>query len=94
MATAPVLNETDIYREFAPPAALRGTIACLWIRRGDGNPVLVLPDTCTDIIWRLGDEPLIAGPDTRAWPTPTRPGMTLSAPGCSPAPAARPSACP
>jgi hypothetical protein len=31
VATASVLNETDIDRECAPPAALRGTMACLRI---------------------------------------------------------------
>src|SRR5947199_7470666 len=41
-----VLYETDTYREWAPPAALRHAISCLWVRRGDGSNVRVLPDGC------------------------------------------------
>jgi AraC-like DNA-binding protein len=62
----PVLNETDVYREFAPPPALRRSIACLWIRRGNGDPVRILPDGCSDIIWRPGAATFVAGPDTSA----------------------------
>jgi AraC-like DNA-binding protein len=62
----PVLNETDVYREFAPPPALRRSIACLWIRRGNGEPVRILPDACSDIIWRPGAATFVAGPDTSA----------------------------
>jgi AraC-like DNA-binding protein len=71
------LNETDIYRELAPPPALRGAVACFWIRRGDGAPVRVLPDACSDIVWRSGREPVVAGPDTRAWLSETTAGETL-----------------
>jgi AraC-like DNA-binding protein len=62
-----VLDETDIYREFAPPAELRGAVACVWIRRSGSAPVRVLPDACSDIIWRSGDGAFVAGPDTAAW---------------------------
>lgn len=58
------LNETDVYREFAPPEYLRDSIACFWIRRGDGGTVRVLPDACTDIVWLAGVGAIVAGPDT------------------------------
>ncbi len=74
---ATVVNGTDTYREFLPPAALRGTVACLWARRGDGAPVRVLPDTCSDIVWCPGAAPIVAGPDTSAWLSPTRPGELM-----------------
>src|SRR5581483_6082806 len=64
-----VLNETDAYREFAPPARLRGAVACLWVRRGQGQVVRVLPDACADIVWRPGRDAFVAGPDTGAWET-------------------------
>jgi AraC-like DNA-binding protein len=72
----PVLNETDVYREFPPPAQLRRTIACVWIRRGGGD-VRVLPDACSDIVWRPGAGAIVAGPDTRAWLSPTLSGETI-----------------
>jgi hypothetical protein len=59
------LNQTHVYREFAPPAHLRGSIACLWARRGDGGTVRIIPDACSDIIWRPGHGAVVAGPDTR-----------------------------
>jgi AraC-like DNA-binding protein len=73
----PVLNETDVYREFAAPARLRRSIACLWIRRGGGAPVRVLPDACTDIVWRAGAGAIVAGPDTRAWVSHPMAGETI-----------------
>jgi AraC-like DNA-binding protein len=68
-----VLNESDVYREFAPPAWARSAIACFWVRRGDGGSVRVLPDACTDIVWRQGAGAMIAGPDSEAWASQTRP---------------------
>lgn len=62
-----VLNETATYREFAPPPPLRGAVACLWMRRGGTDPVRVIPDACSDVVWRSGAEPVVAGPDTTAW---------------------------
>ena len=70
-----VLNESDVYREFTPPAWARQAIACFWVRRGDGDPVRVLPDACTDIVWRAGGEAVVAGPDTRAWESSTQAGQ-------------------
>ncbi len=59
-----VLNETDKYREFAPPPHLRDTIACFWTRRATGATARILPDACSDIVWREGLGTLVAGPDT------------------------------
>ncbi len=67
MSATPVLDETDIYREFVPPTELRGAVACFWIRRSDSTPVRVLPDACADIVWRSGEGASVAGPDTAAW---------------------------
>jgi AraC-like DNA-binding protein len=61
------------YAEWAPPAALRDAVACLWARvspAGDGQsdqaaqPGLVLPDACSDLIWERGVGGYVAGPDT------------------------------
>jgi AraC-like DNA-binding protein len=58
------LCETDTYREWSAPVELQESVACLWARRGAGRPVRVLPDGCTDIIWRAGTGAVVAGPDT------------------------------
>jgi AraC-like DNA-binding protein len=64
---------TPGYAEWAPPAALRGAVACLWARvspAGAGQsdrtaqPGLVLPDACSDLIWERGVGGYVAGPDT------------------------------
>ena len=53
------------YREWAPPAALRPAVSCLWTSvLPDGGRTLVLPDACIDLIWRQGTGVLVAGPDT------------------------------
>lgn len=67
-----VLSETDTYREWPGPPALNGSIVCLWTRRGDGGVVRVLPDGCTDLVWRAGSGLVAAGPDTEATLAPTR----------------------
>jgi AraC-like DNA-binding protein len=67
-----VLDETDTYREFAPPASARDAIACFWLRRGDGSATRVLPDACADIVWRSDRGVMVAGPDTAAWLSQTR----------------------
>jgi AraC-like DNA-binding protein len=66
-----------MYREFDPPAGVRGAIACFWTRRGDGSAVRVLPDGCTDIVWRSDHGAVVAGPDTTAWLSHTRPGELI-----------------
>jgi hypothetical protein len=64
---------TPGYAEWAPPAALRGAVACLWARvspEGTGQSDrsaqsgLVLPDACSDLIWERGVGGYVAGPDT------------------------------
>jgi AraC-like DNA-binding protein len=54
------------YAEWAPPAALRGAVACLWARVTDdaARSGLVLPDACSDLIWEQGVGGYVAGPDT------------------------------
>ena len=53
------------YREWAPPAALSHAVACLWSHRvGPEGANPVLPDGCSDLIWRRGDGAFVAGPDT------------------------------
>jgi AraC-like DNA-binding protein len=67
------------YREFAPPPALRGALACLWIRvvGRDGRPTRVLPDACTDLIWESGRGAFVAGPDTGPTVVPVSPGAVF-----------------
>lgn len=77
MPTVPVLDETDIYREFDPPAGVASAIACFWARRGDGSAVRVLPDGCVDIVWRSDQGAVVAGPDTAAWLSQTYPGELI-----------------
>jgi AraC-like DNA-binding protein len=55
------------YAEWAPPAALRGAVTCLWASvtpAGAGREFLVLPDGCSDLIWERGVGCVAAGPDT------------------------------
>jgi AraC-like DNA-binding protein len=84
-----VLNESAIYREFAPPTQLRGSIACFWMRRGDGATVRIIPDACSDIVWRRGRGAVLAGPDTGPSFSETQPGeLVVGArflPGAAPA---------
>lgn len=53
------------YREFAPPAALRGLVESGWTMDGPPAPVQVLPDGCMDLI-SMDDRIVVAGPDTVA----------------------------
>jgi AraC-like DNA-binding protein len=83
------LKESAIYREFAPPAHLRGSIACFWMRRGDGATVRILPDACSDIVWRPRRGAVLAGPDTGPSFSETQPGELIVGarflPGAAPA---------
>jgi AraC-like DNA-binding protein len=67
------------YREFAPPPALRGALACLWVRVvPDGAlPTRVLPDACVDLIWQAGYGAFVAGPDTGPMLVPAPPGAVF-----------------
>jgi AraC-like DNA-binding protein len=57
------------YREWAPNAALRDHVSCLWVNDLSFSParsISVVPDGCADILWTR-DGLRVAGPDTRAW---------------------------
>lgn len=69
------------YREWAPPAALRGSVMCLWasvIPAGRPDVTLVLPDACIDLIWQSGRGVYVAGPDTGPAPEPLAGGTVLA----------------
>ena len=59
------------YREWAPPAGLDGSVACLWtsVVPPGGQVTVVLPDACCDLIWESGRGAYVAGPDTGPWPS-------------------------
>lgn len=77
------MNETAIpvgYREFAPPPALRGALACIWVRvvpPHGASPTRVLPDACADLIWERGCGAFVAGPDTGPTIVPVSPGSVF-----------------
>lgn len=66
------------YREWAPPAALRPAVSCLWTSVVPaGDRTLVLPDGCTDLIWQRGAGAFVAGPDTGPAPADLPAGTVL-----------------
>jgi AraC-like DNA-binding protein len=68
------------YAEWAPPAALRGAVACLWasVVPGDADRAgLIVPDACSDLIWEQGTGASVAGPDTGPVRTVTRAGAVV-----------------
>jgi AraC-like DNA-binding protein len=67
------------YREWAPPIALRDALVCLWHRTTSpvAEPVIVLPDACSDIIWEAGRGAFVAGPDTQSWRASLTPGAMM-----------------
>lgn len=65
------------YREWAPPAALRSSVSCLWTSVSSGAPTIVLPDACSDLIWQRGAGAFVAGPDTGPWPSVLPAGTVL-----------------
>jgi AraC-like DNA-binding protein len=66
------------YREWAPPPALRQAVSCLWTSvSAGGEPTIVLPDGCADLIWRRGAGAFIAGPDTGPAPSDMPAGTML-----------------
>ena len=67
------------YREWSPPAALAPVVSCLWTSVvPDADRTVVLPDGCTDIIWRQGTGAFVAGPDTGPVPSAQPPGTVLT----------------
>jgi AraC-like DNA-binding protein len=48
-----------MYRELAAPP-----LACLWVRVTGEDRGPVLPDACSDLIWKAGRGAFVAGPDT------------------------------
>jgi len=55
------------YREYAPPRDLAHALSCVWVSvtpAAGAPPTRVLPDACTDLIWRGGTGVSLAGPDT------------------------------
>jgi len=68
------------YREIAPDRAFKNAIHCLWISVMPGEraePVQVLPDACTDLIWQSGAGAFVAGPDTGPVADSRPPGAVL-----------------
>jgi AraC-like DNA-binding protein len=66
------------YREWAPPAALRPAVSCLWTSvMPSGGQTVVLPDACTDLIWQRAAGVFVAGPDTGPAPAVLPPGALL-----------------
>src|ERR1700749_1834713 len=68
------------YAEWAPPAALRGVVACLWasvVPDDADRTTLVLPDACSDLVWEQGVGGYVAGPDTGPVRTVTKAGTVI-----------------
>ena len=57
----------------------QGALACLWVRVAgeEGERTDVLPDACSDLIWRPGRGAFVAGPDTGPVPVESAPGAVL-----------------
>ena len=80
---------TPGYAEWAPPAALRDAVACLWVSVSPEAEAqsdqadratqsgLVLPDACSDLIWERGVGAHVAGPDTGPARPVTAPGTVI-----------------
>jgi AraC-like DNA-binding protein len=64
-----------VYRETAPPPALRGLVECAWVSSG-GPGTRVLPDGCMDLLLAPTGSLSVAGPDTHAFVTPPSPTWT------------------
>jgi AraC-like DNA-binding protein len=64
-----------MYEEAAPPGPLRGVARCVW-RSAAAAPKRIVPDGCLDLV--AGESGVfVAGPDTTAWSSVTRPGEVL-----------------
>ncbi|HET6710106.1 helix-turn-helix domain-containing protein [Amycolatopsis sp.] len=65
-----------MYEEAAPPRRLSGVARCVWRSASEG-PKRIVPDGCVDLVRGEGAV-FVAGPDTAAWSSVTRPGEVLS----------------
>jgi AraC-like DNA-binding protein len=68
------------YKEFAADVAFKAAIHCLWVSVAppcEAEPVQVLPDACTDLIWQSGVGAFVAGPDTGPAPAEWEPGTVF-----------------
>lgn len=76
------LHDAPLYREFAPPADLRGFVACTWVRlvRRSGGAFVdaILPDGCADIMVYDDQPPRVAGPDSVTRWTALRDGLVIA----------------
>jgi len=71
----PRVHDLGVYEETAPPEPLRGVVRCLW-RSAETAPKRIVPDACLDLV--VGEQDVfVAGPDTGAWMSATRPGAVL-----------------
>ena len=72
---------TSIYREYAPPPALRRHLVCAWtleIAAGTRrHHQRILPDGCSDIVWIGEAPPIVVGPMTHSALSASEPGTTL-----------------
>ncbi|MEU4523858.1 helix-turn-helix domain-containing protein [Amycolatopsis sp. NPDC024027] len=65
-----------MYEEAAAPVVLRDVAKCVWRSASEG-PKRIVPDGCVDLV--IGDgAAFVAGPDTTAWSSVTRPEAVLS----------------
>jgi hypothetical protein len=67
----PVLNESDIYREWPPPLGWQDVVACCWEQRTSAARVQrALPDGCADLIfYSSGSAEVVGLYDEVALPT-------------------------
>jgi AraC-like DNA-binding protein len=72
---------TAIYREYAPPPALRRSLVCAWtleIAAGTRrHRQRILPDGCADIVWIGEAPPIVVGPMTHSALSTSEAGTTL-----------------
>jgi AraC-like DNA-binding protein len=69
------------YREYAPPAALARALSCVWVSvtpAAGAPPTRILPDGCTDLLWRSGTGLSLAGPDTGPVLAASPPGSVIA----------------
>lgn len=55
------------YREHKPSDALKPFVRCFWTEKQVAENILVIPDTCMDIIFRLGEDSFFCALDERSF---------------------------